>query len=134
MSDKYLNQTGVQRLWTKIKAYIDAKVISTQTSGNWKYKIYADNTFEAWYSQTGTYFDIKYASGNFYRSDPVTYNLPSTLQSGTVLNVQAQIFHANFPVFGAVSSLNPPKVQALSGANRGSQSCTAVIYVFGTLS
>lgn len=129
MSDKYVNPDGIQA----IKDYVDAKDVTAQTDGYWKYKIYKDNTFEAWYNRTGMAFNIQYASGNFYRSDPYTFLLPSALQNGTALNVQAQVFHANFPVFGAVSSLNPPKVQALSGANRGSQQCAVVIYVFGTL-
>lgn len=132
MSDKYVNAAGVQA----IKSYVDAQAYtppSVRTDGYWQYKIYGDNTFEAWYNRTGMPFNIQYASGNFYRSDPVTFTLPTDLQSGTVLNVQAQIFHANFPVFGAVSSLTPVKVQALSGANRGSQSCNVVIYVFGTV-
>lgn len=104
-----------------------------QSEGYWKYRIYEDDTFEAWYLRASFTFNISYASGNFYRSDPYTFVLPTAVSSGNVENVQAQVFHANFPVFGAVSALNPIKVQALSGANRGSQLCTAVIYAFGTL-
>lgn len=132
MSDKFVNAAGVQA----IKDYVDGQAYTApqvQTDGYWNYKVYDDNTFEAWYNRTGMAFNISYASGNFYRSDPYTFALPTALQSGKVLNVQAQVFHANFPVFGAVSSLSPVKVQALSGANRGSQSCNVVIYIFGTV-
>lgn len=130
MSDKYVNANGV----SAIKNYIDGRTPGIASDGYWKYRINADNTFEAWYLRTGLTFDIKYASGNFYRSDPFTFALPTALQNATVENVQAQVFQANFPVFGAVSTLTPIKVQALSGANRGAVACTVVIYAFGTLS
>lgn len=107
----------------------------TEQDGYWKYRIYDDGTFEAWYLRTGMTFDIKYASGNFYRSDPVTINLPAALENVTVENVQAQVFHANYPVFGAISTISPIKVQALSGAQRSANANhTVVIYAFGTVS
>lgn len=131
---KFLEQAGVSRLWEKIKAYIDSKVSFVQTAGYWSYRINNDGTFEAWYSRTGVSFTVTYASGNFYRSDPLIFALPSALDSATVSNVQAQVFHTGFPTFGAVSSLDPIKVQALSGANRGTNSnYVVVIYVFGTI-
>lgn len=134
MSDKFLNLNGVSHLWQKIQAYIDSKITTAVTDGYWTYKIYPDNTFEAWYLRTGMTFNIAYASGNFYRSDPFTFALPTALTNATVKNVQAQVFHANYPVFGAVSTISPIKVQALSGAQRSSNANhTVVIYAFGTV-
>lgn len=105
-----------------------------QTDGNWKYRIYDDDTFEAWYYKTGQTFDIKYSSGNFYRSDPLTFALPAALSNASVENVQAQVFHANYPVFGSVSTMSPIKIQALSGAQRSANANhTVVIYAFGTV-
>lgn len=112
-----------------------AGVPEIQTDGYWKYRIYDDDTFEAWYLREGMTFDIKYASGNFYRSDPITIALPTALSNATVKNVQTQVFHANYPVFGAISTLSPIKVQALSGAQRSANANhTTVIYAFGTVS
>lgn len=134
MADKYANLTALSRFWEKIKAYIDAKDGELVTSGNWKYIIHSDNTFDAFYYNTGESFNIKYQSGNMYRSDPTTYNLPAALSSGTVVYFNGQIFHASFPVWGAVSSLEPPKIQALSGANRGSVNLAVNLHVKGVLS
>lgn len=134
MSDKFINNAGLAAIRAWVLQKIAAVFPVIQSSGYWRYRIYSDNTFEAWYKRESLTLDIKYASGNFYRSDPFTFTLPDALTNATVENVQAQIFHANFPVFGAVSSLNPPKAQALSGANRGAVALTAVVYVFGTIS
>lgn len=132
MSDKFVNAAGVQA----IKSYIDGQAYTPpeiKTYDAWKYKVYDDDTFEAWYFKTGVTFNIKYASGNFYRSDPSSFPLPPALSNGTLWNVQAQVFHQNFPVFGAVSTMQSLQVQALSGANRGAVACSVVIYVFGTI-
>lgn len=108
------------------------------TDGKWKYKIHnsdlQDNrTFDAWYYGAGETFDIKYASGTMYRSDPKQYTLPSALQNGTVVYFNGQVFHASFPVWGGVSTIQPPKIQAISGANRGSVSLNVNLHVVGTL-
>lgn len=103
------------------------------TDGKWKYRLADDDTFEAWYYGTGEAFDIKYASGNFYRSDPKQYTLPSALQGGTVIYFNGQIFHSGFPVIGSVSSVQDLKIQALSGANRGSVNLSVNLHVVGTL-
>lgn len=133
MADQFLNKSGLSAFWAKVKAYIDAKDGELVTSGNWRYVIRSDNTFDAYYYGTGESFDIKYQSGNMYRSDPKQYTLPSALSSGTVVYFNGQIFHSGFPVWGAVSSLQPPKIQALSGANRGSVNLTVNLYVTGVV-
>lgn len=133
MTDLYLNKVGLQRLVQKLKAYIDAKDEQLVTSGNWKYVIHNDGTFDAWYTGTGEQFDIKYQSGTMYRSDPKQYTLPTALQSGTVIYFNGQIFHASFPVWGGVSQNQPPKIQAISGANRGSVSLNVNLHVVGVL-
>lgn len=133
MADQFLNKTGLSHLWSKIKAYVDGKDEELVTSGNWQYVIHNDGTYDAWYYGTGESFDIKYQSGNMYRSDPKQYNLPSAISSGTVVYFNGQIFHSGFPVWGAVSSLQPPKIQALSGANRGSVNLTVNLHVTGTI-
>lgn len=131
---KFLDDSGLAYLWTKIKAYIDGKVAETQTSGNWSYKIYADGSFDAWYYKAAETWAITYASGNMYRSDPRQFNLPTDISGGTVFYTNCQIFHPNYPVWGAVAQVNPPKVQALSGAQRTSNSNhTTMIHVSGKL-
>lgn len=133
MSDNYLNLSGAERLWNKIKAYIDSKDVEVITNGKWKYVIHNNGIFEAWYYSTGESFDIKYQSGTMYRSDPKQYTLPTALQNGTIVYFNGQIFHASFPVWGGVSAIQPPKIQAISGANRGSVNLSVNLYVVGTI-
>lgn len=109
-----------------------AGVPDIQTNGKWKYRLYEDS-YEAWYYNTGESYDIKYASGNFYRSDPKQYTLPTALQGGTVVYFNGQIFHAQFPVMGAVSSVPDLKIQALSGANRGAVNVSVELHVVGVI-
>lgn len=106
-----------------------------ETDGYWQYRIFPDNTFEAHYARTGVTFDIKYASGTaIYRSDPSLFSLPDALSSGTVRTAQAQVFHTGFPAWGALGQVSPPKVQAMSTANRGSNSnYTVLIDCWGEL-
>lgn len=130
MADKFINQDGL----SAIKSYIDSKDETIVTSGSWKYVIHNDGTYDAWYYGTGETFDIKYQSGNMYRSDPKKYTLPTALQNGTVIYFNGQIFHSGFPVWAAVSSTADVKVQALSGANRGSVNLTVNLHVVGTIS
>lgn len=135
MASQYLDKTGLQHFYNNLKSVLSTKADkeSIATSGNWKYVIHDNGTFEAWYYGTGESFDIKYASGTMYRSDPKQYTLPTALQSGTVMYFNGQIFHASFPVWGGVSSIQPPKIQAISGANRGSVSLNVNLYVVGSM-
>ena len=114
----------------------------SQTQGNWRYKVYADGTFEAWYTATKVNITITAQSGNLYRSDLVTITLPSDMTSGktcNILHVSVNAAHNNYPAWGMLASIQTPtantfKYYAMSGGSRtASPNYTVTAYVFGTL-
>lgn len=113
-----------------------------QTQGNWRYKVYADGTFEAWYKATGQSLTITAQSGNLYRSDAQTITLPTNMTSGktcNILHVSVNASHNNYPAWGMLASIQTPtantfKYYAMSGGSRtASPNYLVTAYVFGTL-
>lgn len=130
MSTKFPASTAI----AAIRDWVKARTPDMQTDGHWQYRIFPDNTFEAHYVRIGVTFSVQNASGNFYRSDPSTFALPTALSNATPRTVQAQVMHPNFPVFGSLAYISPIKVQALSGANRGTNgSYIVIIDCWGTI-
>lgn len=124
------------------KKYVDARTPDVQTQGNWRYKVYADGTFEAWYKATGQSITITAQSGNLYRSDAQTITLPTAMTSGKTCNIQhvsVNAAHNNYPAWGMLASIQTPtantfKYYAMSGGSRtASPNYTVTAYVFGTL-
>lgn len=124
------------------KAYVDARTPDVQTQGNWRYKVYADGTFEAWYKATGQSLVITSQSGNLFRSDLQTITVPTNMTSGktcNILHVSVNAAHNNYPTWGMLASIQTPtantfKYYAMSGGSRSaSPNYTVTAYVFGTL-
>lgn len=136
MGDKYINREGVQAL----KSYIDKKYPLIQSQGNYKYRVYDDGTFEAWYKQTGYTIVINNASGNLYRSPLTTLALPSDLYDNytcNILHAEVNCSHNNYPAWGMLASIYDTGVNfyAMSGGSRNSSpNYTLTAYMFGILS
>lgn len=112
----------------------------THVQDNWRYKIYSDGSFEAWYSQERVQVGaIDEQSGNLYRSALKSLALPSEIYD----NYTASIIHAhvncsqnNYPVWGVLASLYETGINyyAVSGASRTEGSkYLLTAYVYGTL-
>lgn len=110
-----------------------------ENQGNWKYRIFDDNTFEAWYGATSQTYSIASQSGNTYRSELLTLALPTNLTnqgSTSIVSFNVGVGHSGFPVWTTVASKDTTAVKyyVLSGANRGTNSnYTVSAYVFGTI-
>lgn len=136
MSDKFVNENGVQA----IKTYIDKKYPPIMTQGNYKYRIYDDGTFEVWFTQVGFTTTINNASGTLYRSPLLSLALPSALYNSytcTILHAEVNCSHNNYPSWGMLASIYSTGVNyyAMSGGSRGSSpNYTLTAYIFGTLS
>lgn len=122
----------------------DSRFGSVQTQGNWKWKEYGDNTFEAWYKATGQTLTITTTSGNLYRSDLQTMTLPTNFTNAhmaTIIDCSVNAAHNNYPVWGLLASIQPSgyanafRWYAMSGGSRNSNSNYYITaYVFGTYS
>lgn len=120
------------------KAYVDNRTPDLKTSGNWSYKVYADGSFDAWYTATGQSYAIIATSGNLYRSELQTLTLPTALTNLgtniTIKDVTVNVSHNNFPTFGMLASISSPsfKYYAMSGGSRpNSPNYTVTAHVFG---
>lgn len=117
-----------------------AGIPEIQTQGNWKYRIFEDGTFEAWYGATSQTYTITSQSGNTYRSELSTLALPTNLTnqgSTSIVSFNVGVGHSGFPVWTTIATKDATLVKyyVLSGANRGSNSnYTVSAYVFGTIS
>lgn len=106
--------------------------------GNWNYRLMNHNTFECWYKKENVRVDIKYQSGNFYRSDNLQLKLPQTLIDNYEMNIMdcnISVAHSNFPTTACLASLASDGVNyyAISGATReGVASFVIMCYCFGT--
>ena len=110
-----------------------------QTQGNWKYKVYDDGMFEAWYFQTGYNITINNQSGNLYRSPLTLLAYPTDMVGEKTVNLQyadVGCAHNNYPSFGMFASevSNGINFYAMSGGSRGaSPNYTLTAFVVGTL-
>lgn len=115
-------------------------VPEVKTSGNWKYRVDKNGFFEAWYMQTGYTVTINNQSGTLYRSQQITFTLPTDLvgsKTPTIQYAKPDIAHNNYPVWcgGANFSGSNVLTYALSGGSRSSSpNYTLECYVTGTLS
>ena len=96
---------------------------AVQTDGSWRYRVYGDGTFEAWYSATAQTLTINNASGNVYRSGLQSLTLPAGLTSlGTVTLLHASVTaaHGNYPTWAALAGFGDGRVDyyAMSGGSR----------------
>lgn len=136
MRDKYINPEGLRA----IKLYVDEKVPTIQEQGNWLYRIYEDDTFEAWYKASKQTIVINNASGNLYRSNLISLELPSDISTNYSIAIQhAEInaSHNNYPCWGMLASISNTGINyyAMSGGSRSSSpNYIVTAYVFGKLS
>lgn len=111
-------------------------VPEVQANGNWRYRLYDDNTYEAWYKATGQAIPIKFTSGYFYRSDPLIVDIPGAIGSTEIIWAKVECFHSGFPVMTGLESLptgNRFTWYAVSGGDRGTTgNYTVMAHVFGT--
>lgn len=118
--------------------YVNEKAQFT-TDGDWRYRIYSDSTFEAYYYKGGVSLAITDTSGNFYRSPLQTLPLPAGITDtydATPLHASVNTSHNNYPCFGALASVatNQVRYYALSGSSRNtSPNYIVTAHVFGTL-
>lgn len=109
------------------------------TDGDWRYKINADNTFEAYYSKSGVTIEIQNGSGAFFRSAQMTLILPSGITNdydATPLHASVMTSHNNYPCLGALASVATNQINyfALSGSTRNvNPNYIVTAHVFGTL-
>lgn len=118
---------------------ISAVVPSIQTEGSWAYRIYDDNTFEAWFKQTGVSCAITETSGGWYRSEQMSLAAPQALYDAYDLDIafaNVQVSHNNFPVTCSSPTFYATGVNyyVLSGNTRPQTSnYTLTCYMRGTL-
>ena len=109
-----------------------------QTQDEWKYKIYDDGTFEAWYNKPRVNFTINTQSGMLYRSNLSSLTLPTDLTNAhdcEILHASINVAHNNYPAWGMLASIYGATANyyALSGGSRGaSPNYIVTAYVFGT--
>ena len=114
-------------------------VPTIQTQGNWKYRVYNDGTFDAWYTATKQSLTITDTSGSLYRSGLQTLALPANLTDGktvSLLHVDVNAAHNNYPCWGMLASLttNGFSYYAMSGGSRSnSPNYLITAHVFGTI-
>ena len=144
MADKFLNAAGVQAIKNYIRGIVDSlnetldvlmndlySSTSIEYDDNWRYIIYPDMHFEAWYRQSGFDTTITSQSGNLYRSDRLSLTLPPAIADGHVI----EITH-DYPTWGMLASIQNDTVYfyAVSGSSRNaSPNYTLTAYVFGEM-
>lgn len=110
-----------------------------QTEGNWKYRIYGDNTFEGWYRADHQTMTITSASGSLYRSGLISLGLPEALYKNYNCRIQhAEInySHNNYPTWGLLAGIYETgfNYYVMSGGSRtSSPNYIMTAYVFGTI-
>lgn len=135
MAERFVNADGVHA----IKSYIDGKLPQVMTSGDWKYRIQDDGTFEAWYKAVKQTVTINNNSGNLYRSALMTMLLPEELSSLgdiEIQHVEVNCSHNNYPSFGIFASFAEGGFNwyAMSGDYRSaSPNYSITAYVFGMI-
>lgn len=121
------------------KGYVDARTAAIQTDGEWKYKVYADGTFEAWNRQTEINYAITTPSGSLFRSIQLSFAAPQALSNVydvNILDARVQVGHGSYPVFCSDPTYSETDVRfyVLSGEERSlSNGYTVSFYMFGTL-
>lgn len=121
------------------KGYVDSKNVSKVIENGWMYKIYTDNTFEAWYKAVSQTITISAASGNLYRSELRTITLPQGITDRGAVNIihaEVNAAHNNYPCWGLLGSLTSDSVNyyAMSGGSRSqSPNYLVTAYVAGVI-
>ncbi len=121
------------------QTYADSLFPQIQTQGDWRYRVYSDGTFEAWYFASGQTITIGDTSGAVYRSVPMSLTLPSNLVSNkTVIphSYSVNVGHRSYPVWGTIASVSGTTLTyyALSGSTRAATgNHTISAYVTGAL-
>lgn len=111
----------------------------TGTEGNWTYKIYEDNTFEAWFKQTGVPYAITETSGGWYRTNQISLAAPQALYDNYNLDIiyaRPQVGHGSYPAVCSDPTYYSTGVNfyVLSGNNRpATPNYTLSCYMFGKL-
>lgn len=93
-----------------------------QTFGDWHYRIQGDY-LEAIYTSTNSSIGITNSSGNFYRSDVQTLDVPADILNGktlTVVHATVNCGHSGYPVTTAFETITSTGITwfALSGSTR----------------
>lgn len=121
------------------KGYVDGRVPLIQTQDSWSYKVYPDNTFEAWFGQTGLSYAITATSGGWYRSELMSLAAPQALYDAYDLDITfatVQVGHNNYPVICSSPTFYATGVNyyVLSGSSRtATPNYTLSCYMRGTL-
>lgn len=137
--ESFLDKIGFTRVWNNIKSYIDNREPAIEVQGNWHYRIYNDNSFEAWYGASGVTFVINSQSGNLYRSDLQTLTLPTNLTnqgSTEIISFDVGVGHNNYPVFSTIANMSNTEIKyyVMSGSTRNSSPNYKVsAYVYGLI-
>lgn len=114
---------STQRALAKFKPTIKEVPVLT-TSGYWKFRVYSDGMFEAFYSASGQAVTINVGSGNLYRSPLLTLTLPAELTNNGTVNIShaiVNVSHNNYPTWGMLASLSGASINyyGMSGGSRG---------------
>lgn len=137
--ESFLDKIGFTRVWNNIKSYIDNREPAIEVQGDWHYRIYNDNSFEAWYGASGVTFVINSQSGNLYKSDLQTLTLPTNLtnQGATeIISFDVGVGHNNYPVFSTIANMSNTEIKyyVMSGSTRNSSPNYKVsAYVYGLI-
>lgn len=126
MAQKYLDYSGLQYLWTKIKNYIDSHsgggtsvadyIVEQGTTGNWYYEKYNSGICKAWYNSGSTTTTCATSSGNGWYRNSSAYTI-STSALGLVstqfctVTVDASLAY----VVASVVACNPTHIQYYVG-------------------
>ena len=105
-----------------------------EVNGAWRYRRYADGTYEAWCERLGTKFAIKNAAGNLFVSNAQNLGLPSELHSTAIHFCDIVLYAADgFDIWGNVTdhSINSVTFKGYSTVSHESAEIEKLLYVFG---
>lgn len=113
-------------------------IVETGTSGNWTYKKYSDNTFDAWFSGSLTFTDDGQLSSynpTWYRSH-VSVTVPSAIGTVSVITYNFSLSSAaTFTMMGYSSASGSTLTQyVVRGGGSLTSATVATCYVHGTWS
>lgn len=105
-----------------------------EVNGAWRYRRYADGTYEAWCERFGTKFKINNAAGNIFVSNAQNIGLPTELHSTAIHYCDIVLYAPDgFHVWGTVTdhSINSVTFKGYSTESHESAEIEKLLYVFG---
>lgn len=81
------------------------------TSGNWKYKKYADGTLEQWYTGNPGTYTVGTARGNMYSGGNLTYTFPIAFASSPTVTHSVMLVTDAYVVLSQMNGVTTTNCQ-----------------------